>query len=127
MIRTMFHGTNLSTYLWPEAHRYAVYVFNRIPKAAIGFKTPFEARYNQKPDFSTFHMFRSKVYNKELGQKKLSAQAFIGNYLGPDEESNRYRIWNPKKRTVQIERDVVFSTGHRARQAQERRQEHPAT
>ena len=49
------------------------------------------------------------VYVKDLKAIKLDARAQLGRFVGYDSESKGYRIYWPEKRSISIERNVVFN------------------
>jgi len=90
--------------------KYAVYVWNRTPKKAIGMATPYEKWFGIKPDITNLHIFGSIVYVKrEKEPGKLEPQAQEGCWIGLEPESNGHYIYWPTRHTVTTERNVVFS------------------
>ena len=76
--------------------KYAVYVWNRTPKKAIGMATPWEKHFNTKPDITDFHIFGSIVYVKrETEPGKLEEQAQEGRWIGLEPTSNGHYIYWP--------------------------------
>jgi hypothetical protein len=53
----------------------AIYIYNRTPHSAIGFKTLYEAKYGHKPDISKIRIWGSKAYKKEAIRRKLDLKA----------------------------------------------------
>ena len=77
--------------------KYAVYVWNRMPKKAIGMATPFEKQFDNIPDITDFHIFGCIVYVKQEREPgKLDAQAQEGCWIGLEPESNRHFIYWPQ-------------------------------
>ena len=110
MVRACMTGTGLPKWLWGEAHQYAVYIFNRTPRASIRFKTPYELHFGNTPDLSHLRPWGALCYAKVAALDKLADRAEEAHYLGPDSTSNGLRIYWPKRRVISIERNVVFST-----------------
>jgi len=50
--RSLIFKANIPLYLWGEAALAAVYIYNRSPHKALNYKTPYEYKYNKKPDIS---------------------------------------------------------------------------
>ena len=108
-VRACMLAAGLPKWLWGEAHQYAVYVFNRTPHSSIGFKTPYEKRYGTPPDMSTIRPWGAICYVQKVSADKLASRAEECCYLGPDPTSNGVRVYWPKRKTISVERNVVFS------------------
>lgn len=52
---TILIDTKLGNKFWAEAANKAVYLKNKSATSSLGNKTPFEAWYQKKPDFSHIH------------------------------------------------------------------------
>ena len=89
--------------------RHTTWLQNRTPTHALNGKTPFEVKHNEKPHLGRIQEFRVAAYVKDLKAGKLDARAQIGRFVGYDSESKGYRIFWPRKRTVSVERNVVFN------------------
>lgn len=89
--KAMLRAANLPMEYWPEAVRYAVYLYERSVHRTIGI-TPFEAMNHSEPDLSHIRKFGSKLYNT-VGKsaKKLEDKAYAGKLLGFDGD-RIYRI-----------------------------------
>lgn len=107
-IRTCLVDSGMPKWLWPEAHRYAVYIFNITPHASINFQTPWELRFGKKPDYERIHPFGAQVMLRLEQASKLNPRAKQMRYLGPDPESSGHRIYDAGHKKVLIERNVVF-------------------
>ena len=66
-------------------------------------------RNKEKPYLGGIHEFGVAAYIKDLKARKLDAGAQLGRFVGYDSESKRYRIYWPGKRSVTIERNVMFN------------------
>jgi len=51
-VRALLLASNLALKYWSEALLSAVYLYNRTPHSSYGYNTPFELRFDQKPDVS---------------------------------------------------------------------------
>uniref|UniRef100_A0AAV1THU1 Polyprotein n=1 Tax=Peronospora matthiolae TaxID=2874970 RepID=A0AAV1THU1_9STRA len=91
--RSMLHHAKLDKCFWAEAAMTAVYVKNRLPSPKIPHKTPFEIVYNSKPS------------EKRL---KWDPKARAGLFLGYEEVSKAYRVYDIEAGQVMISRDVNF-------------------
>ncbi|KAJ6111592.1 hypothetical protein N7523_007653 [Penicillium sp. IBT 18751x] len=111
---------SLPEYLWPEAVQAAVYVLNRTPNKQLGWKTPYQALFNNldpkpgymkpKPDLSNLRVYGCKAFvriNNIPRLAKMKPRAMIG-YLVGFKASNIWRIWVPKAHKVINARDCVF-------------------
>jgi hypothetical protein len=88
----------------------AIYLLNRTPIRAIGWKTPFEAVQGLKPLVAHLNEIGAKAYTLNQSLKradKLESRALVGQLVGYD-SSNIYRIWMPTMSRVIRTRDVVF-------------------
>jgi len=90
--------------------RYAVYVWNRTQKTAIGMATAYKKWFGIELDITNLHIFGSIVYVKrEKEPGKLEPQAQEGRWIGLEPESNGHYIYWPTRHTVTTERNIVFS------------------
>ena len=107
--RAMLISSGLPTYLWEEAFRHHSWLRNRTPTKALKGKTPYEFVKKRKPNLAGIQEFGTAAYVKKLGAGKLEERAKVGRFVGYDSESKGYRIYWPDKRTVSVERNVVFN------------------
>ncbi|THH16855.1 hypothetical protein EUX98_g9236 [Antrodiella citrinella] len=110
MRRCMLIASGLPKWLWGEAHKHAVWLWNRTPHAAIGFSTPYEARFGKKPDLSGLKPFGAVCYVRKEKSDKLGARADEGRWLGFDDTSNGIRVYSTSKNSVSVERNIVVSS-----------------
>ena len=66
-------------------------------------------RHKEKPYLGGIQEFGAAVYVKDLKAGKLDARAQLGRFVGYDHESKGYRIYWPTKRSVTVERNVLFN------------------
>jgi hypothetical protein len=107
--RALLIASGLPRFLWEEAMNHSTWLQNQLPAAALEGKTPYEARHNKKPHLAGIQEFGAAAYVKNLKAGKLDARAKVGRFVGYDSESKGFRIYWPGKRTVTVERDVVFN------------------
>ena len=62
-----------------------------------------------KPNLGGIQEFVTAAYVKDLKAGKLDAQAQQGRFVGYDSKSKGYRIYWPSKRSISVERNVVFN------------------
>ncbi|HEV7737643.1 MAG TPA: hypothetical protein VGO47_09780, partial [Chlamydiales bacterium] len=101
-------GANLPHNMWPECYRTAAYCLNRHPLKRLGWKTPFEAVFKERPMLAHLETYGGKAYHlkNNLPRKaKLEPRAHIGYLVGYD-STNIFRIWVPSQNKVIRTRDV---------------------
>ncbi|KAJ0590430.1 putative RNA-directed DNA polymerase [Helianthus annuus] len=111
--RSMLKAMNMPQNFWGEAVRHAIYVLNRVPTKALVNKTPFEALKGRKPNLEHLKVFGCTAYAKvlPLQQKKLDDRSTPMVYLGIEEGSKAYRLYDPAKNKICVSRDVKFMEG----------------
>ena len=72
-------------------------------------KTPYEAIHKKKPYLGGIQEFGVAAYVKDTHAGKLDPRAQVGRFVGYDAESKGYRIYWPRKRSITVERNVVFN------------------
>ena len=87
----------------------AVYLKNRNPTRALD-KTPEEEWLGSKPTIDHLRPFGCIAYAHVPVQKcsKLDSKTVEGIFVGYCVKSKAYRIFDPKKREVNVTRDVIF-------------------
>jgi hypothetical protein len=88
----------------------AVYLLNRTPVEALGWRTPYEVVRGVKPSAAHLNVVGARAYvlnNKLKRGEKLESRALIGQLVGYD-STNIYRVWMPSLGRVLRTRDVVF-------------------
>ena len=65
--------------------------------------------HGKKPNLAGIQEFGAAAYIKDLTAGKLDARAQKGQFIGYDLESKGYRIYWPNKKSVSVERNVVFN------------------
>jgi hypothetical protein len=65
--------------------------------------------HKKKPNLRGIQEFGAAAYVKDLNAGKLDAQAKKGHFVGYDSKSKGYRIYWPEKRSITVERNVVFN------------------
>ena len=96
--------------MWGEAVRHAIYILNRAPTKAVVGRTPYEAWSGKKPQIEHLRVFgcvgHVKVPSVQL--KKLDDRSMPMVYLGSEEGSKAYRMYDPQSKKLHISRDVFF-------------------
>ncbi|KAG2887557.1 hypothetical protein PC114_g18783 [Phytophthora cactorum] len=108
--RSMLHHTKLDKCFWAEAAMTAIYVKNRLPSPMIEHKTPFEIVYKSKPSVKHMRVFGCRTYILTPKEKRLKwdPKARAGLFLGYEEVSKAYRLYDIEAGQVVISRDVNF-------------------
>ena len=107
--RALLLSSGLPRFLWEEAMKHTTWLQNRTPAHALDGKTPYEMKNKRKPHLAGIQEFGVAAYVKDLKAGKLDARAQMGRFVGYDSESKGYRIYWPGKRSITVERDVVFN------------------
>jgi hypothetical protein len=107
--RALLIASGLPRFLWEEAFKHSNWLQNRTPARANNGKTPYEMKTNKKPHLAGIQEFGAAAYVKDLKAGKLDARAQVRRFVGYDSESKGYRIYWPNKRSVTVERNVVFN------------------
>lgn len=107
--RTMLYKAKLPKALWAEAMNTAVYVMNR----TLGTnekQTPYEKWTGVKPDVSNLHIFGQKVVALKPShmRAKFDSKGDELIFVGYDDRSNTYRLYNPEFSNIEIRCDVSF-------------------
>ena len=108
--RSISSDCHLPSFLWIEAVFHATYLVNRSPTRANSGVTP-EARYSSTiPNVSDLKIFGclAYVHVPKENRKKLDSKTTKCLFLGFDNETKAYRLYDQGRRKVIISRDVVF-------------------
>ena len=108
--RSMLHHANLDKCFWGEAAMAAIYIKNRLPSPKIASKTPFEIVYKSKPSVKHIRVFGCRTYVLTPKEKrcKWDAKARVCVFMGYEEVSKAYRVYDIEAGQVVISRDVTF-------------------
>ena len=90
--------------------KHSAWIQNRTPTHALDGKTPYEMRHGRKLNLAGIQEFGTAAYIKDLNAGKLDPRACVGRFVGYDSESKGYRIYWPQKKSISVERDVVFNS-----------------
>ena len=102
--------TKLPMKMWGEAVRHSVYILNRVPTRALSKLTPYEARYERKPNLKFIRVFGCLAYMKtpDKGVRKLDDRSKRVINLGKEPGTKGYRLYDPENDKVFVSRDVTF-------------------
>ena len=108
--RSLLHHAKLDKCFWAEAAMTAIYIKNRLPSPKIQDKTPFEIMYKSKPSVKHMRVFGCRAYVLTPKEKRLEwdPNAREGLFMGYEEASKAYRVFDMEAGQVVITRDVNF-------------------
>jgi hypothetical protein len=109
-VRAMMYDQDLPLSLWVETASIAVYIQNRCPHKDLEEKTPKEVFIGKKPSVDHLRIFGSLVYIHIPKEKrtKLEPSGKKKTFVGYSETSKAYRICVPRKKFIEVCRDVTF-------------------
>ncbi|RWS05910.1 gag-pol polyprotein-like protein, partial [Dinothrombium tinctorium] len=112
--RSMIHAKGLPLTLWAEAVSCAIYTINRLPSKTIGNISPYEKIFNKKPDLNQMRVFGSEVFVHipKLFRSKLDSKSEKQLFVGYDEKKKAIRVYDSKRNSVSVVRDVIFPKMH---------------
>nr|GEV63942.1 ribonuclease H-like domain, reverse transcriptase, RNA-dependent DNA polymerase [Tanacetum cinerariifolium] len=93
-----------------EAVRHAIYILNSVPRKALEGITAYEAIKRRKPNLENLRVFGCIAYEKVPSQRltKLDDRSIRMVYLGNEQISKAYRLFNPTTQKIRVSRDVKF-------------------
>ena len=108
--RSMLHHAKLDKCFWAEAAMTDIYIKNRLPSPKVIHKTPFEIVYCSKPSVKHMRVFGCQAFILTPKEKrfKWDPKARAGIFLGYEEVSEAYRVFDVEAGQVVISRDVNF-------------------
>ncbi|GJV97681.1 zinc finger, CCHC-type containing protein [Tanacetum coccineum] len=108
--RCMMKATNMPQKFWAEAVRHAIYILNSVPIKALEDITPYEAIKRRKPNLENLRVFGCIAYAKVPSQHltKLDDRSTRMVYLGNEQGSKAYRLFDPTTQKICVSRDVKF-------------------
>ncbi|GKE42247.1 ribonuclease H-like domain, reverse transcriptase, RNA-dependent DNA polymerase [Tanacetum coccineum] len=108
--RCMMKATNMPQNFWAEAVRHAIYILNSVPTKVLEGITPYEAIKQKKPNLEKLKVFGSIAYVKLPSQHltKLDDRSTKMVYLGNEQGSKAYRLFDQTTRKICVSRDVKF-------------------
>src|SRR6185295_3106631 len=110
MARSMMKAKTMPAEFWGEAVSTAVFILNRSPTKALKGMTPYQAWYGRKPDVSYLRTFGCIGHVKTVkpGLGKLEDRSTKMVFLGYEDGTKVYRLYDPARGKVVVSRDVVF-------------------
>jgi hypothetical protein len=88
----------------------AVYVLNRVPTKSVEGATPFEVWYGKKPVVHHLRTFGCLAYGKNTkpNLSKLDDRGCRMIFVGYEQGTKAYRVYDPVFKKVHITQDVLF-------------------
>jgi hypothetical protein len=113
MARCLLKSKGLPAEFWGEAVSTAVYLLNRALTKSLQGRTPYEAWYNKKPKVHHLRTFGIVVYVKNIGPgiSKLTDRSTKMVFVGYENGTKAYRVYDPAAKKLHISRDVIFEEG----------------
>ncbi|KAJ6874187.1 hypothetical protein NC651_032883 [Populus alba x Populus x berolinensis] len=110
MVRSMLVNRNIPKNFWPEAVNWSVHILNRSPTLAVKNTTPEEAWSEARPTVDHFRIFGCIAYARipDVKRTKLDDKGVKCVFLGVNEESKAFKLYDPITRKIVISRDVQF-------------------
>ena len=110
MARSMMKAKAMPAEFWGEAVSTAVFILNRSPTKALKGMTPYQAWYGRKPNVSYLRTFGCIGHVKTVkpGLGKLEDRSTKMVFLGYEDGTKAYRLYDPARGKVVVSRDVVF-------------------
>jgi len=111
MARIMLKTKKMPKEFWAEAVDYAIYLSNRCPTINLNDMTPKEAWSRRKLNVSHLKVFGSIGYVHEDDQvrTKLDGKSKKMIFVGYNQKSKGYKLYNPNEGKMVISRDVEFN------------------
>ncbi|GJT89188.1 zinc finger, CCHC-type containing protein [Tanacetum coccineum] len=108
--RCMIKAANMPQNFWAEAVRHAIYILNSVPTKALEDITPYEAIKQRKPNLEKLRVCSCIAYAKVPSQRltKLDDRSSRMVYLGNEQGSKAYRLFDPTTQKICVSRDVKF-------------------
>nr|GEU83940.1 ribonuclease H-like domain, reverse transcriptase, RNA-dependent DNA polymerase [Tanacetum cinerariifolium] len=108
--RCMMKATNMPQNFWAEAVRHAIYILNSVHTKALEDITPYEAIKQRKANLENLRVFSYIAYAKVPSQHltKLDDKSTRMVYLGNEQGSKAYQLFDPTTQRICLSRDVKF-------------------
>lgn len=110
--RCLLIQSKLPTSFWAEAVSTTNYTRNRCISSTLGEMTPFQLWHGERPNVNHLRIFGEEAYalNKNPNKGKFDQRGIECRFLGYDDSSKGYRLWNPSQQKVIVSRDVKFTS-----------------
>jgi hypothetical protein len=108
--RSMLHHRNIPLHFWGEAIQTATYTLNRTYSWLQPLSTPYERWFGQKLSLAHMRIFGCDtfIHVPKDKRKKLESKSHPRMFLGYNDMSKAYWVWDKISKRVSITRDVLF-------------------
>ncbi|UYV73960.1 hypothetical protein LAZ67_11001597 [Cordylochernes scorpioides] len=108
--RSMLNSRNLPGFFWAEACNTATYILNRSATKQTPGTTPYELFFGTKPNVANYKIFGCNAYMHipKENRKKWDNKSMKLMFLGYENTSKNFRLWDWKTRKIRISKDVTF-------------------
>lgn len=109
--RALLSTSGLPLHWWGEAVELSVYLENRSPDSSIGFKSPYELWFGNKPDLSCLVPFGCRAVlldDRNWDPRKFSPSGVEAIFLNYDGHHHSYKVWVPESNNIVISHHVRF-------------------
>ncbi|UYV60287.1 hypothetical protein LAZ67_1000726 [Cordylochernes scorpioides] len=108
--RSMLNSRNLPGFFWAEACNTANYILNRSATKQTPGTTPYELFFGTKPNVANYKIFGCNAYMHipKENRKKWDNKSIKLMFLGYENTSKNFRLWDWKTRKIRISKDVTF-------------------
>jgi hypothetical protein len=113
--RAMRIASGLPETTWGEFVLTSAYLHNyRLTRALADKKTPYEQRFNKKPDISHLREIGCKAFVliQNIHVTKIQPKSIECIFVGYDTASKSYRCWHKASRKIIVSRNVRFVESH---------------
>jgi hypothetical protein len=95
---------------WGEAVKTTVYLLNRAPSRSFNGVMPYEAWHGKKPNVQHLRTFGCTTHVKKLGSglHKIADRSTPGIFVGYEEGTKAYRVYDPVGEGIYVTHDVAF-------------------
>ncbi|UYV65267.1 hypothetical protein LAZ67_3003757 [Cordylochernes scorpioides] len=108
--RSMLNSRNLPGFFWAEACNTATNILNRSATKQTPGTTPYELFFGTKPNVANYKIFGCNAYMHipKENRKKWDNKSIKLMFLGYENTSKNFRLWDWKTRKIRISKDVTF-------------------
>jgi hypothetical protein len=110
-VRALLFRSNLPKKYWGEALLSAAYLYNRTPNQAIGYRTPYELKYNKKPNISHIKAWGSLAYKYIAKEQRIKLDKRATPYYLIGYRHNQYKVLNIQNGKTEWIRDIRILEG----------------
>lgn len=109
-VRSMLADKNVLKRFWPEAVNWCVHIQNRTLTTAVKDQTPEEVWNKEKATAAYFRIFGciAHAHIPDQNRSKLDSKRNKCVFLGVNDGTKAYRLYDPVTKKIIISKDVVF-------------------